>query len=404
MPTSHSSPSILAGGRPKQRFRSRHALVFSHIILMILLCIGEIAARILIQRFGDPVLQQTVLQYRAIAQGATSRYEPAPFVNYRLVPGYKNVSGGANTRHNAAGFRDSFEYELEKAPGTLRIICLGGSTTYGVSVHDNRDTYPAHLARELNRRALPAGVERVEVFNMGVGGYTSAEVLASLQNQALSYRPDLVLIQCAINDVAPRLYDSFDCSYRDFRKPMRRVSTGFFHRMIARSTLCVALGSRLGWLESITLQDRTQYPMPPAARVVQNLATHGTDCYRRNLVSAIASVRATGAQVWVMTQAYLEHDDFHSSDADQQLIEQSYREGLTQHNAVIRDLAGEWDSGLVDLDQETPRQRNLFSDPIHMTAQGNATKARLIADGLVAFLSGEMPPVSAKVRGPGQDQ
>src|SRR5262249_35329882 len=65
---------------------------------------------------------------------------------------------------NGSGFRGR-EFEKEKAPGVIRVVTLGASSTFGFSNRD-ADTYPYQLEQMLNREA-PSG-DRFEVINFGV--------------------------------------------------------------------------------------------------------------------------------------------------------------------------------------------------------------------------------------------
>jgi len=49
-------------------------------------------------------------------------------------------------------------------------------------------------------------------------------------------------------------------------------------------------------------------------------------------------------------------------------------------------LAERTGAGLIPLHESTPRQRPLFTDPIHMSASGNRVKAELIAKALAPSL------------------
>ncbi|MCB9762977.1 MAG: SGNH/GDSL hydrolase family protein [Alphaproteobacteria bacterium] len=57
----------------------------------------------------------------------------------------------------------------ERAPGVTRILCLGGSNTFGAAVSDD-ETWPAQLGALLG--------PRVEVLNLGVSGYMGRQKVA----------------------------------------------------------------------------------------------------------------------------------------------------------------------------------------------------------------------------------
>ncbi len=83
------------------------------------------------------------------------------------------------------------------AEGTTRVICLGGSSTYGWPFEDAQVAYPARLEEELNRGGA-AG--RYEVLNAGEGGFTLFQGLMYLESKLLSYHPAVVTVCFGTND------------------------------------------------------------------------------------------------------------------------------------------------------------------------------------------------------------
>ena len=94
---------------------------------------------------------------------------------------------------NSQGFRGSREYSIEKPSGVLRVIVLGDSVTLGHGVSDN-ETFSSVAERALSRRRT------VEVINMGVSGFGTAEELIQLKEIGFGYHPDLVVLAYFPND------------------------------------------------------------------------------------------------------------------------------------------------------------------------------------------------------------
>ncbi|MBI3468053.1 MAG: hypothetical protein HY000_34025, partial [Planctomycetes bacterium] len=78
-----------------------------------------------------------------------------------------------------------------------RILCVGGSTTYGWYL-SNSQMYPAQLQRLLDQRY---GLGQAEVLNAGVPAYTTQHVIQALQNRWFRLQPDTVLYYAGYNDV-----------------------------------------------------------------------------------------------------------------------------------------------------------------------------------------------------------
>jgi lysophospholipase L1-like esterase len=116
-----------------------------------------------------------------------------------------------SVRINSLGFRTR-EFQEKKPPGTLRVLCLGGSTTVGGRTND--ETYPAILERRLREGhpRLP-----LEVLNLGVSG-TASDHWLSRREKLLGFEPDLVVDYGAINDLAWRDLPRYAASH-----PWRRT-------------------------------------------------------------------------------------------------------------------------------------------------------------------------------------
>ena len=82
--------------------------------------------------------------------------------------------------------------------GPVTIVALGSSSTEGIGASEPSRSYPSRLRSELAER-LP-GIA-VEVLNRGVGGDTTAAMLARIERDAIAPRPDLVIWQVGSNDV-----------------------------------------------------------------------------------------------------------------------------------------------------------------------------------------------------------
>jgi lysophospholipase L1-like esterase len=112
---------------------------------------------------------------------SSSKYRLSASTGYELVPGYR----GRGENVNAAGLRGA--ELLARGEGALRILCMGGSTTWGHKLDDD-ETWPYALGQLL-------AAARVEVLNGGVSGWGLEQILRNLQDGRLrTLRPDVVLV------------------------------------------------------------------------------------------------------------------------------------------------------------------------------------------------------------------
>lgn len=112
---------------------------------------------------------------------------------------------------NSLGFR-THEFTPKKPPGTLRVICLGGSTTVGGRTND--ETYPALLERGLRQHHPHLSLE---VLNLGISGTTS-DYWLERREKLFGFEPDLIVDYGAINDLAWRHLPRYAAS-----RPWRRT-------------------------------------------------------------------------------------------------------------------------------------------------------------------------------------
>lgn len=96
---------------------------------------------------------------------------------------------------NSRGFRD-VEHKEEKTPGVCRIALLGDSVAFGWSLN-----FEQTLSRRLSA-ALP-NPHDVEVLNLAVGGYDTEQEVATLMEEGVRFKPDIVLVAFVLNDFEP---------------------------------------------------------------------------------------------------------------------------------------------------------------------------------------------------------
>ncbi len=117
---------------------------------------------------------------------------------------------------NSGGFRD--EEFGPKDKNTFRIVGLGDSFTFGVT------PYPQNfmtIAEEIINERLPG--RKAEIYNMGIPSIGPREELSLLTGEALSWDPDLVMINVFVGN--------------DFSESMRSERKKFVERYSYTATL-----------------------------------------------------------------------------------------------------------------------------------------------------------------------
>jgi hypothetical protein len=104
---------------------------------------------------------------------------------------------------NSIGCRGA-DYPLHKKGDTFRIIIVGGSNTFGISVDDNQ-TYPYLLEKKLHE----SGKGNYEVWNCGIPAYSLLQKVeyAKLMRK---YDPDILVIEDTLSNRGRRVFSLFD--------------------------------------------------------------------------------------------------------------------------------------------------------------------------------------------------
>lgn len=126
----------------------------------------------------------------------------------------------------AAGSLEYF-YEKPKPANVYRVIVTGGSTVEGDGAETPLDNLPSKLFYALDAKlkgALPAGLDKLEVINAGVGAYGSAQEYLYLITDLLAYEPDLIISYGGAVDFrrAKQIYDQQGRILTSFRLDKHR--------------------------------------------------------------------------------------------------------------------------------------------------------------------------------------
>lgn len=140
-------------------------------------------------------------------------FEGDPLLLWRLKPNLDHVAWdftvvSTNSEHLRSV--DPLQSLKPKQPGTIRIVCLGDSVTFGYRVPavwpDKPAEYdpewlPYPMLLEKHLRAANPG-RNIEVITMAVPGYTSHQGLAWLRRDLDRLNPDLLTVSFGWNDVS----------------------------------------------------------------------------------------------------------------------------------------------------------------------------------------------------------
>lgn len=368
--------------------------------LVAALALLEFGTRVWIRRFASEESFRRYATVRDLSlssrQSMLSRHW---YLGYSLTPDWES---GAN-RHNSLGFRGE-EFPQAKPEGEYRIVCLGGSTTYGTGIEDYNAAYPARMQALLRRM----GHTRVRVINGGCGGWTSYETLFNLHLRILDLEPDAIVFYQGINDLKSRFVWPPE-AYRGDNSGHRGVSRTLVmpplieHFALARVAL-TKLGLTVPHLDierallrapeenvwgNYRVQIKTKmYPSGIFADVPMRkiLDTNPPVYFERNLRTQIGLARGRGIEVVLATFAHRARTVAKGSE-----VAAEFDAAFEEMNDVVRDVARDTKTKLVDIALYIKPDPVYFVDEVHFTLKGATLQGNLIARYFDKYV---LPPVN----------
>ena len=124
--------------------------------------------------------------------------EKDPHLGWRVRPGFGNVFSvgpyNFSMQTNSQGIRDHREYQVDRTPNKLRVLCLGDSNMFGLFC-DQGDDLPSQLESQLGAVGISS-----EVINAAVPGYRIWQTNDSYRTKWHTYKPDIIVVYVGVNE------------------------------------------------------------------------------------------------------------------------------------------------------------------------------------------------------------
>ncbi|MCB0153502.1 MAG: LysM peptidoglycan-binding domain-containing protein [Anaerolineae bacterium] len=314
--------------------------------------------------------------------------------------------------------------KLDKAPGTIRIACVGASTT--VSGHSFPHSYPELLQHWLNLWAAENDYEvKFEVINAGREGISSNDIAAVVRYEILPMDVDYVIYYEGANQFDPRTVVSYPTEVTFGQPP-----EGVVPNLANVESNDKSLLDQLSEVSALAARARTlveQFSMtgkePPKPEQTFHLPA-GQDEYqpnRANLGDTLALKRILGdldtikqelddneVEMLLGTFSWFAYDNM-VLDPGRHRVLYGYlnrlywpisyanmRRAADFQNRVFQMWAADNGVPIIDVAGQMPRQPDLFDDAIHNKPLGIRVRAWLNFEALVPLLKqrldqGELP-------------
>ncbi len=296
---------------------------------------------------------------RKITEAATygvfvPRFEPHPFLHFTL---HRKDLENDNAE---MGFINITLKDIPKPPDTIRVACMGNSTTI---------PYPPFLEQFLNKACPQA---RFQALNFGLGWWSSLHSTANFILNVIDFNPDYVVLHENCNDHNYRGYPGLrgDAvhAYRSLTIP--GTQDIYWSRLFVLYRILAAVVQRRFptiirrhySMEKSILKPGKKYVYDPRELYI----------LERNLETIYAVSKHRNIGLCLMTHPFsnvLKYGEEH---------DKVYRPHMIKVNEILREKGARYGLLLIDADQLMTGEEDLFLDPVHVSDKGNMIKSYLI--------------------------
>lgn len=310
---------------------------------------------------------------------------------------------------NSLGFRSLSMCTAKKPPNTIRIICLGSSTT-DQPTQATDDIWSAILEKELQKKFSSQRI-RIEIAAMGRGGQTVVDGLLYAQNNLLNFQPDLVILLEGINDLCE--YGGPRYTYKTVADKLKRRRNDFnknenpvlwkallyrFSQVYRRLTILkhkfelyklMRKGDVLEWHSKNLPELRKKYRMLPYIEKLQHEPDPINE-FSDGLFALVKFLRDSNIRVIILAQPVLWKTNMNFDEINTIWLSVNRPNGpvrpstawleeeMSRYNNVQREIADNFKVPYVDLDKKIPKNLQYFFDDCHFTDLGNIKVANEI--------------------------
>jgi lysophospholipase L1-like esterase len=299
---------------------------------------------------------------------------PHPYLLYTHSP---NLTSDGFRQTNSLGYRNE-EFTVEKPVDTIRILVLGGSTTFmWPYVKNPADTWVARLEAKLQTLSS----KRVQVINGGINYGTSAEALAGFVFRHRFLHPDIVIYHGGGNDVLPLFFDHYNAEYAHFRSH----GTGTVPRpgeksILAHSNFGKYVYAR--WLEPVGSVFVTQpfWEVNPQI-ALERVKRQAPEGFERNVDYLVTLSKGAGADVILFGFLQARKANLSKNAPAFKGYEDALIVGLQKNYGVMEKIARRHNVPFVIPSQDR-FQDEWFQDNCHLTPAGEEVKAQIMYEHL----------------------
>ena len=273
------------------------------------------------------------------------------------------------------------DFSFKKPDGTLRIACLGHSSTANNIADENRDyCYPEFIESYLAEKLSSSdSTKNVEVYNCGIGGWISIDIMIDFLLNIVHTKPDYIILYYGYNDLYFQLNDNFELDYSHNRKNLGEVleviKRGYYFPKIKFWHSYECLKDKLFGSGNVRNEVLRQINIskPKANRGFSNLEVE-----MHILRNILIVCKYYDIKIIVSSFVYYDHE--------KTPLTKKFSEGVNLENDLLRSLAKEFDAVFVDAAELVPQKDEFFVDCVHFTPKGMELIAKCFGDAVISDL------------------
>ncbi len=331
----------------------------------------------------------------------------------QTIPGVKPM---ILYERNEFGLRSTSMKTLEKPPQTLRVLCIGASTT-DQAVQETPDTWCGKLepllADKFRDRKLA-----IQTAAYGRGGVTITVLQRWARTELARLQPDVVVVLMGVNDVTWRGQPDDELLMGHPTKETATVKLSLAGRCVKHFQLCrraavlkdrmklaaqVRAGKVLEWHSENLPRLREAYRQ---YALVEQPESRDEDhaVFESGMEALVQTIRGAGAQAVLLGQPSIWKDSMTTEEMNVlwfplrmgntyvRATPQWFQSEMHRYNEITRKVAARDSAAYLDLEPLIPKRLDVFFDDCHYTDLGNVLMAEAVAPVVTAALEKKIAP------------
>lgn len=271
-----------------------------------------------------------------------------------------------------------------KASDSIKIICMGGSTTECFYLNDGKD-WP-----NLLREKLSSNSKNIWLNNAGMDGQSSFGNLQMLKQYIVQLKPNYIVLMCGLNDMGLEAPSQFDENKSLFSQIYNFLEIPSTITNILRAGKAKKVGLNHQFIQDISKAEKLHLEDSTVYRILENEQKY-LSAYQSRIKAFAEICKANNIKLIFVGQSILFSDekDLYSNvylgDIKTGEINGKTRAFiLKMYNKVTHDFAEKMDLPFINLAARLPKDSRFFYDGYHFTNDGSEISAGILYDEIIS--------------------